>query len=343
MNTRAQRGGARQRRLRRRVAVLGLQDSGSGWGVVGQRFDAAGNKLGGEFVVNETTAGSQYQPRSPPCPSGGFVVTSTTTTTTSAGRHTADVHPSADTTPPAMHRRPAQAQVPDNGTATSPPSPDLGGGNFAVVCTQLRHQRQRRQQHPRSASSSSATAPLARSGARWATSPAPSPSSRTTWNRPAGPRRPVGLTDPDSGNFNGGRLDLYYVQGGRCRDQLSASSGGNGPGQIGVSGQHHQLRRGRHRHRPGAPTAATCIDFTSTAATVGPSRASSSASATAAPTPAHRQPDPRPARRRRRQRLQHARTLTVNITPSLDGTPLAHTEERVNTHTAPGMALPQPP
>ena len=45
------------------------------WGVIGQRFDASGNKLGGEFVVNETTAGSQYQPEITALSTGGFVVT----------------------------------------------------------------------------------------------------------------------------------------------------------------------------------------------------------------------------------------------------------------------------
>jgi Ca2+-binding RTX toxin-like protein len=34
----------------------------SEWGVKAQRFDAAGGKLGGEFLVNTTTAGSQFKP-----------------------------------------------------------------------------------------------------------------------------------------------------------------------------------------------------------------------------------------------------------------------------------------
>src|SRR5690349_12838520 len=33
---------------------------GSNFGVIGQRFDALGNKVGGEFLVNSSTAGNQY-------------------------------------------------------------------------------------------------------------------------------------------------------------------------------------------------------------------------------------------------------------------------------------------
>jgi len=50
------------------------QDSPSTWGVYGQRFDTAGNKVGAEFQVNETTAGSQYQPEVTALSTGGFVV-----------------------------------------------------------------------------------------------------------------------------------------------------------------------------------------------------------------------------------------------------------------------------
>jgi hypothetical protein len=45
----------------------------------------------------------------------------------------------------------------------------------------------------------------------------------------------VSLSDTDSGNFNGGRLDLYYTSGGASEDQLGVVSQGSGA-QIGVSG-----------------------------------------------------------------------------------------------------------
>ncbi|HZH27708.1 MAG TPA: calcium-binding protein [Azospirillaceae bacterium] len=46
----------------------------SGWGIKGQRFDATGAKVGGEFQVNAATAGDQYYPSTAALADGGFVV-----------------------------------------------------------------------------------------------------------------------------------------------------------------------------------------------------------------------------------------------------------------------------
>ncbi|EIC29289.1 DUF4347 domain-containing protein [Methylomicrobium album] len=48
---------------------------GSGWGIYGQRYDADGNALGGEFQVNTTTADSQYDPAVAALNDGGYLVT----------------------------------------------------------------------------------------------------------------------------------------------------------------------------------------------------------------------------------------------------------------------------
>jgi hypothetical protein len=48
---------------------------GSGWGIYGQRFDNAGNKVGTEFLVNTTTTGSQTEPDVVSFDNGAFVVT----------------------------------------------------------------------------------------------------------------------------------------------------------------------------------------------------------------------------------------------------------------------------
>ncbi len=48
---------------------------GSEYGVYGQRYDAAGAPVGGEFRVNSTTAGTQYHPSIDTLQDGGFVVT----------------------------------------------------------------------------------------------------------------------------------------------------------------------------------------------------------------------------------------------------------------------------
>src|SRR5262249_15706616 len=47
---------------------------GSGYGIYGQRYNAAGTKLGGEFLVNTTTAGSQDYVRLAMNSGGAFVV-----------------------------------------------------------------------------------------------------------------------------------------------------------------------------------------------------------------------------------------------------------------------------
>ena len=48
---------------------------GSGWGIFGQRFDAAGNALGGEFQINTTTSGDQRGASVATDAAGNFVVT----------------------------------------------------------------------------------------------------------------------------------------------------------------------------------------------------------------------------------------------------------------------------
>jgi hypothetical protein len=66
--------------------VVGLKDGGfvvvwqsehqdvSGWGVYLQRFDANGNKVGAETLVNSTTERNQSNPEITSLENGGFVV-----------------------------------------------------------------------------------------------------------------------------------------------------------------------------------------------------------------------------------------------------------------------------
>ncbi len=56
------------------VAWEGLNGDGSGWGVVAQRFDSAGNPMGGEVTVNTTTDLDQTRPSVAMTPAGDFVV-----------------------------------------------------------------------------------------------------------------------------------------------------------------------------------------------------------------------------------------------------------------------------
>jgi VCBS repeat-containing protein len=47
---------------------------GSSYGLKAQMFDAAGLKVGAEFLVNQSTAGSQFRPSATMLPSGGFAI-----------------------------------------------------------------------------------------------------------------------------------------------------------------------------------------------------------------------------------------------------------------------------
>ena len=58
---------------------------GSSSGVLGQRFDSAGNPVGGEFQVNTEFSSFQYEPSVSGLSGGGFVVTWTSATSGSAG------------------------------------------------------------------------------------------------------------------------------------------------------------------------------------------------------------------------------------------------------------------
>jgi hypothetical protein len=177
----AQRGGARQRRLRRRVALLppGRQRLGRGRPALRRR----GNKLGGEFVVNETTAGSQYQPEITALSTGGFVVTFYNDNYDISGAGTtADVYIreyDASGNPIDGQRK---LESPTTAPPTSPPSPTWAAATSRSSTAATPPAPTAATTPTRSASSSSATAPPwpARPARSWATSPAPSPSSRTT-------------------------------------------------------------------------------------------------------------------------------------------------------------------
>jgi hypothetical protein len=151
-------------------------------GVIGQRFDASGNKLGGEFVVNETTAGSQYQPEITALSTGGFVVTFYNDNYDISG---------AGTTSDVYIREydasgnPIDGQRKLESPTTAPPTARRhrpGRRQLRGRLQRLRHQRQRRQQHlrdpPAALRRRRRPGPLGRPS--WATSPAPSPLSRTT-------------------------------------------------------------------------------------------------------------------------------------------------------------------
>src|SRR5207248_2842003 len=56
------------------IAWQAKNQDGSGWGIIGRRYDAAGNPLGGEFQINTSTDSDQLSPTVAMNGSGAFVV-----------------------------------------------------------------------------------------------------------------------------------------------------------------------------------------------------------------------------------------------------------------------------
>jgi large repetitive protein len=312
---------------------------GSSAGVYAQRFDAAGAKVGGEFRVNDSTTGGQYQPDVTALSTGGFVVTWYNDNYDIEGTGTtADVYIreyDAAGNPVDGQRKLLSGS---NSTEYQPAIADLGNGNFAVVYADYNttanggnNTYEIRQQIfgdtaelPRQANPSLAdftgTVTFA----------------ENTVN--AGLQvidAAVGLSDPDSGNFNGGRLDLYFIQNGAAEDQLGVVHEGNGAGQIGVSGNTVSYGGVAIGTISGGTNGANLrIDFTSDAATIEAVQAlierlgyaNTDSSPNASRTLGLRVSDGDGG-------SSAPNVLTIDVTPELDGTPLAYGEEAVNTYT----------
>ncbi|MCP5224097.1 MAG: cadherin-like domain-containing protein [Thauera sp.] len=315
------------------------QESASTWGVYGQRFDAAGGKVGGEFQVNETTAGSQYMAEVTALSSGGFVVAFYNDNYDVSGTGTQnDVYiREYDAAGNAIDGQ-RKLESPDNGTAYRPVVADLGSGNFAVIYSS----------YATSANGGNNTHEIRQQlfgdAAELARSASPQVGDFTgTVNFiedevNAGLQlidAAVGLSDADSADFAGGRLDLYHIRGGSAEDQLGVVHEGNNAGQIGVDGS--TVRYGGAAIGTisgGADGANLRIDFTSAAATVEAVEAlierlgyaNTDVSPNASRTLGLRVSDGDGA-------SSDARMLTITVSPSLDGAPRVWAEEVVNTYT----------
>jgi len=145
----------------------------------------------------------------------------------------------------------------------------------------------------------------------------------------------VNLVDSDSTNFNGGRLDLYFLTGQSAEDQLGVVHQGNGAGQIGVAGSTVSYGGTAIGTLSGGTNGTDLrIVFTSNAATpdavealiqrLGYANADSSPNASR--TLGLRVSDGDGG-------SSAPNVLTINVTPQLDGTPVAYDEDRVNTYT----------
>ncbi|MBL8451044.1 MAG: hypothetical protein JNM32_14125, partial [Dechloromonas sp.] len=311
----------------------------SGWAVMAQRFDASGNKLGGEFQVNEQTNGSQYISDVTALSSGGFVVSwyNDNYDITSTGS-TSDVYIREYTNAGVAVDGERKVNSSTSSTETQPSVVDLGQGNFSVIWSGNNHEAESPNTYGIFQQLFGDTGELARSASpTLADFVGTVTFAENTVN--AGLQvidAAVGLSDPDSGNFNGGRLDLYYTQNGAVEDQLGVVHQGNGAGQIGVSGGTVSYGGTAIGTISGGVNGANLvISFTSNAATVeavealiqrlGYSNADSSPNSSR--TLGLRVSDGDGG-------SSNTNSLTINITQDLDGTPTAYGEEQVNTYAA---------
>ncbi|HNM75094.1 MAG TPA: PKD domain-containing protein, partial [Accumulibacter sp.] len=316
-----------------------LQD-GSSAGVYGQRFTAAGAKVGPEFLVNQTTTGGQYQPEVTGLSTGGFVITWYNDNFDVGGSGTTqDVYVREYD----ASGNPVTGQVklvsPTSSTEYQPAIADLGQGNYVVVYQDV---------------DNSATGngsyeivqqifgdPLELS--RQASPTVGDFSGTVTFAENLVNAAPqvidpaVSVTDLDSVNFAGGRLDLFYVQGGEVTDQLSVRNQGNGFGQIGVSGSNISyggtligtIAVGPQNGVNGANLVINLNANATTEAVEGLIQnltyASISQSPAASRTVGIRLSDGDGG-------ASPSSSVTINVTADLDGAPVVHGEETVNTY-----------
>jgi hypothetical protein len=209
---------------------------GSGWGTYARRYNAAGDAQGDAFLVNEYTSSSQYQPTVTGLSTGGFVVAFYNDGNPD-GQGGGDVW---------IREYDAAGNAVDgdrrvNTTVAStqylPAIEDLGNGNYVVSWAGYN-------QESASPNTYGIYQQLFGDNAELPRSANPQLADFTgtvTFNENAVNAglqlidAAVSLTDSDSANFNGGRLDLYYLTGQAAENQLGVVHQGNGAGQIGVS------------------------------------------------------------------------------------------------------------
>ena len=144
----------------------------------------------------------------------------------------------------------------------------------------------------------------------------------------------VSLSDTDSANFNGGRIDLFYLTGGAAEDKLGVVHQGDAAGQIGVTGSTVRFGNVPIATISGGTGGANLrIDFTSDAATLEAVEqliqrlgyGNTDSSPNASRTLALRVSDGDGGSSLPSQ-------ITINVTAQVDGTPKAYGEEQVNTY-----------
>ena len=211
---------------------------GSGYAVYAQRFDAGGTRLGGEFLVNSVTLGSQYQPAVTALASGGFVVSWYNDYYDASGSGSAaDVYVREY----AADGSPVGAEVKVNSPSGSyyqyePAIAHLGSDNFVVVW----------RSDGQDGSNAGIYQQLFGSAAELVRGNA-APVLADFGGTVSFDENVVNATpqvlDPlvsfsarAGASFEGGVVTVFYVSGASPADQLSVRGTGDGVGEIGVAG-----------------------------------------------------------------------------------------------------------
>ncbi|RTL21247.1 MAG: hypothetical protein EKK55_16455, partial [Rhodocyclaceae bacterium] len=213
---------------------------GSGAGVYAQRYAADGSALGGEFRVNESINGSQYQPEVTALAGGGFAVTWRNDNYDVSGTGSyQDVYVREyDAAGAALGGQvKVNTPTPTQTSQYEPAIASLGAGNYVVVW--------RSDNQEADGGYSGIYQQLFGDPAELPRQANPELNElggtlvfgENTVN--AAPQlldAVVSLHDADSADFDGGRVEIFYTRFGSAEDQLGVRDEGTGVGQIGVSG-----------------------------------------------------------------------------------------------------------
>ena len=323
---------------------------GSGWGVFGQRFDASGAKLGGEFQINESTTGGQYQADITMLSTGGFVVTwhNDNYDISGTGSYQDTYIREYDAAGNAID---GERKITDNNSTGSnqqylPAIADLGNGNFVVAYTGYNNVADGgNNTYEIYQNLFGSAVDLARSSANPVLTDVTSAVSYFENDVNSAPQLldpAVSLTDPDSADFGGGRLDLYYVQYGEATDQLGIRNQGNSAGQIGVSGSTVSFGGVAIGTLSGGTNGSNLSVLFNASATPDAVEAVIQ-NLTYASTATNPQPVRTVAVRVSDGDggLSAPSTIAINVTLDLDGAQAVHGEERVNSYTPSTANTPQ--
>ncbi|MBK7954247.1 MAG: hypothetical protein IPK02_09950 [Candidatus Accumulibacter sp.] len=310
-----------------------VQD-GSNDGVYGQRYDSAGNTVGGEFLVNVATDYDQAQPDVTGLSTGGFVVTWYNYYVPAEGKYYEIYVREYDAGGvPIGSEQKVNTYNGPNQTQVEPVVADLGQGNYVVTWSS----------YTQDGSEYGVYQQIFGDPAKFTRQANPELGDfggTVTFGENAVNAgfqvldAAVSLTDSDSSHFNGGRVEVFYVVGGSSEDQLGVHHQGSAPGQIGVSGNSVTYGGATIGTLSGGGNGANLVINLNVNATVaaveqlvqnlGYANSSSSPSAS-------RQVSVRVSDGDGGSTLGDI--VTVNVTRETDGTPRAYGEEQVNSYT----------